>query len=157
MNLYITFDDRNKIKKCFLNLRKYLIIESDEIIERMGFDKDDLNVCSSFIVNEEIRRLINEGANSKKLLGVIYSNPNFNSDIIREVIRYSQDITGITNVVFLTDKREKEDYYELFEEVLFYPTIKKVHMVNCVPLPVVWLDSLEKMDREIFFDKGTLS
>lgn len=157
MNLYITFDDRNKIKKCFLNLRKYLIVNSDEIIERMGFEKDGLDMCSGFIVNEEIRKMIADGANSKKLLGVIYSNPEFNDEIIREVIHFSQDIRGIESVIFLTDKWSREEYYELFEEVLFYPTIKKVHIVNCEPVPVVWLDSLEKVDRELLLDKRATS
>ncbi len=157
MNLYVTFDDRNKIKKCFLNLRKYLIINSDEIVERLGFSKDNLDICSSFIVNEEIRRMITEGVSSKKLLGVVYSNPEFNDEIIREVIHFSQDIRNLESVIFLTDKWEKEDYYELFEEVLFYPTIKKVHMINCTPLPVVWLDSLEKLDRDLFLDQRASS
>jgi len=157
VNLYLTFDDRNKIKKCFLNLRKYLIVNSDEVIEQMGFDKESLDVCSGFIVNEEIRKMIVEGANSKKLLGVVYSNPEFNDEIIREVIHFSQDIRGIESIIFLTDKWLKEEYYELFEEVLFYPTIKKVHMINCEPVPVVWLDSLEKVDRKLFLDKRTIS
>lgn len=150
MNLYITFDDKTKIKKCFLNLRKYLIINSDEIIERLGFSKDNLDICSSFIVNEEICKMIIEGVSSKKLLGVVYSNPKFNDEIIREVIHFSQEVINLKSVVFLTDKWEKEEYYELFEEVLFYPTTKKVHMINCVPLSVVWLDSLEKLNRDLF-------
>ena len=157
MNLYVTFDDRNKIKKCFLNLRKYLIINSDEIVERLGFSKDNLDICSSFIVNEEIRRMITEGVSSKKLLGVVYSNPEFNDEIIREVIHFSQDIRNLESVIFLTDKWEKEEYYELFEEVLFYPTIKKVHMINCTPLPVVWLDGLEKLDRDLLLNQRTSS
>lgn len=153
MNLYVTFDDRNKIKKCFLNLRKYLIINSDEIVERLGFSKDNLDICSAFIVNEEIRRMITEGVSSKRLLGVVYSNPEFNDEIIREVIHFSQDTRNLESVIFLTDKWVNEEYYELFEEVLFYPTIKKVHMINCVPLPVVWIDGLEKMDRDLFLDQ----
>lgn len=157
MNLYVTFDDKNKIKKCFLNLRKYLIINSDEIVERLGFSKDALDICSAFIVNEEIRRMITDGVSSKRLLGVVYSNPEFNDEIIREVIHFSQDTRNLESVIFLTDKWVNEEYYELFEEVLFYPTIKKVHMINCVPLPVVWIDGLEKLDRDLFLDQRTNS
>ncbi len=157
MNLYVTFDDRTKIKKCFLNLRKYLIINSEEIIERLGFSKDNLDICSSFIVNEEICRMITEGVSSKKLLGIVYSNPEFNDEIMREVIHFSQDIRNLESVIFLTDKWMNEEYYELFEEVLFYPTIKKVHMINCVPLPVVWLDGLEKLDRDLLLNQRTSS
>jgi hypothetical protein len=157
VNLYVTFDDRTKIKKCFLNLRKYLIINSEEIIERLGFSKDNLDICSSFIVNEEICRMITEGVSSKKLLGIVYSNPEFNDEIMREVIHFSQDIRNLESVIFLTDKWMNEEYYELFEEVLFYPTIKKVHMINCVPLPVVWLDGLEKLDRDLLLNQRTSS
>ena len=132
MNLYVTFDDRNKIKKCFLNLRKYLIINSDEIVERLGFSKDNLDICSAFIVNEEIRRMITEGVSSKRLLGVVYSNPEFNDEIIREVIHFSQDTRNLESVIFLTDKWVNEEYYELFEEVLFYPTIKMMIYVNAI-------------------------
>lgn len=157
MNLYVTFDDRTKIKKCFLNLRKYLIINSEEIIERLGFSKDNLDICSSFIVNEEICRMITEGVSSKKLLGIVYSNPEFNDEIMREVIHFSQEIKNLESVIFLTDKWMNEEYYELFEEVLFYPTIKKVHMINCIPLPVVWLDGLEKLDRDLLLNQRTSS
>ena len=157
MNLYVTFDDRTKIKKCFLNLRKYLIINSEEIIERLGFSKDNLDICSSFIVNEEICRMITEGVSSKKLLGIVYSNPEFNDEIMREVIHFSQEIKNLESVIFLTDKWMYEEYYELFEEVLFYPTIKKVHMINCIPLPVVWLDGLEKLDRDLLLNQRTSS
>lgn len=153
MNLYITFDDKNKIKKCFLNLRKYLIINSDEIIEQMGFDKENLDTYSGFIVNEAIRKMIYDGSNSKKLLGIIYSNSKLNDEIIREVIHLTQEIPEIETAIFLTDKWENEDYYELFDEILFYPTIKKVHIINCKSLPVVWLDSLEKLDRDFFLNQ----
>ncbi len=147
VNLYITFDDKSKIKKCFLNLRKYLIIDSDEVIERLGFSKDSVDDCVSFIINEEILRMIKEGSSGRKLLAIVYSNQQLNDEIIRDIIHFSADIKNISKVVFLTEKGKHEEYYELFEEVMFYPTLKKVHIVECKTYPVVWLDRIEEYDK----------
>lgn len=147
MNLYITFDDKSKIKKCFLNLRKYLIIEIDEVIESLGFDKNDLDDCKSFIINQEILKLIKDGSSGRKLLGVVYSNPNLNDEIIRDIIHYVDELKNIQKAIFLTDKNIHDEFVELFEEVIFYPTMKKVHIIECKPVPVVWIDRLTEFEK----------
>ena len=140
MNLYLTFDDKSKIKKCFLNLRKYLVISTDEVIDRLGFQPSEIDSCSSFIINEEIKKMIREGSNGRKLLSIIYSNPAMNDEIIREFVHYTQDLKKIEKVILLTEKGRNEDYYELFEEVMFFPTAKKVHIIECYSYPVTWLN-----------------
>ena len=142
MNLYLTFDDKNKIKKCFLNLRKYLIINSDEVVEKLGFVKDKIDDCVSFIINEEILRMIKDGSSGRKLLGIVYSNSEMNDEIIREIIHFSENVKNIEKVVFLVERDEHEEFYELFEEIMFYPSLKKVHIIECQTYPVVWLDGL---------------
>ncbi len=149
MNLYLTFDDKNKIKKCFLNLRKYLIINSDEVVEKLGFEKDKIDDCVSFIINEEILRMIKDGSSGRKLLGIIYSNSEINDEIIREIIHFSENVKNIEKVVFLVENGEHEEYYELFEEIMFFPSLKKVHIIECQTYPVVWLDNLNKPEDAI--------
>jgi len=147
VNLYLTFEDKNKIKKCFLNLRKYLIINSDEVVEKLGFDKDKIDDCLSFIINEEILKMIKDGSSGRKLLGIVYSNSEMNDEIIREIIHFSENAKNIEKIILLTEKGENEDYYELFEEVMFFPSIKKVHIVECQTYPVVWLDEIDEINH----------
>ena len=147
MNLYLTFDDKHKIKKCFLNLRKYLIINSDEVVERLGFNKNDIDDCRSFIINAEILKMIKDGSSGRKLLGIVYSNPDLNDEIIRSIIHFSTDVKNINKVVLLVEKGKHEEYYELFEEVMFFPTLKKVHIVECQTYPVIWLDRPEEIEK----------
>jgi hypothetical protein len=147
MNLYLTFDDKSKIKKCFLNLRKYLVISSDEVVENLGFDKDNVDNCSSFIISQEIKRNIKDGSNVRKLLAIIYSNSDMNDETIRQLIYYATEVANIEKVIPLTERGENEDYYELFEEIMFYPTLKKVHIVECKAYPVEWLESNESMEE----------
>jgi hypothetical protein len=147
MNLYLTFDDKSKIKKCFLNLRKYLTISSDEVVEKLGFDKNNVDDCSSFIISQEIKRLIKDGSNVRKLLAIVYSNPDMNDETIRQLIYYATEVNNIDKVILLTERGENEDYYELFEEVMFYPSLKKVHIIECKAYPVEWLDNIETFEE----------
>ena len=147
MNLYLTFEDKNKIKKCFLNLRKYLIINSDEVVEKLGFDKSNIDDCLSFIINEEILKMIKDGSSGRKLLGIVYSNSEMNDEIIREIIHFSEGVKNIEKTILLTEKGESEEFYELFEEVMFYPSVKKVHIVECQTYPIVWFDEIDETSR----------
>jgi hypothetical protein len=135
VNIYITFNNKHKIKKCFLNLRKYLIINSDDIIEQLGFDKNNMDSCRSFIINSEILKMIKSGANSKKLLGIIYINSSLTDEIARSIIHHIEETENINKVIFLTERGDHEEYYELFEEVMFFPTLKKVHIIECKSVP----------------------
>ena len=144
MNLYLTFDNIHKIKKCFLNLRKYLIIDSNEVINLLNFSKEEIDDCQSFIINAEILKKIKEGSSGRKLLGIIYSNPNFNDEIIRSIIHFASSVKNVDKVIFLVEKGKRDEYYELFEEVMYFPTLKKIHIIECQTYPVIWLDSLEE-------------
>lgn len=150
VNLYITFDDRNKIKKNFLNLRKYLIISVSEVIEKLGFDKTNIDDCVSFIINQEILKMIKDGSNGRNLLGIVYSNEDINNDIIKEIIYYADDLKNIGKVVLLTERDEHEEYYELFEEVMFYPSLKKVHIIECKTFPPELLSPEKKFNEDLY-------
>jgi hypothetical protein len=136
VNLYITFADKSKIKKSFLNLRKYLVIHTPEVVESFGFKDKTLDDCSMFLVNEEIKRQIQRGSSRRKLYSIVYSNPLMSDETIREIIYYSSELPNVEKVVFLTEEGKNEEYFELFDEVSFFPSIKKVHILQCKTLLV---------------------
>jgi hypothetical protein len=145
VNLYITLSDKNKIKRCFLNLRKYLVVSAQDVIENIGYTGCELDDCSMFLVNEEIKKLIQKGSVRRKLLAVVYTNPDMNDEIIRELIHFADELPSIDRVIFLTEESTNEELYELFSEVAFFPSMKKVHIIECLPFPI----NLDELDRDL--------
>jgi hypothetical protein len=92
--------------------------------------------------------LIKDGSSGRKLLGIVYSNPNLNDEIARGIIHYVEEVKNIEKAIFLTDKDAHDEFIELFEEAIFYPTMKKVHIVECKVVPIVWLDRLNELNEE---------
>lgn len=138
MNLYITLEDKSKLKRAFFNLRKQQIVVVEEVASELGYDINRVDDCSSFIVNEKIKKIISSTASGKKMQSIIYINTGLNDEIIRELIHFCQERTKVDKVILLTEKNKNEEFYELFEEILFFPAIKKVHIIECVPIPVIW-------------------
>jgi hypothetical protein len=131
MNLYITREERDKLKRAFLNMRKQHVISVSEIIKNLGFEPTELDAYSGFLVNEEIKNQIRTVSRAKRAYSIIYSNPDLNEDIIRFIVFYVNENTDISEVIFLTDEGNDEEYYELFSGVAIYPAIKKVHIMEC--------------------------
>ena len=131
MNLYITREERDKLKRAFLNMRKQHVISVSEIIKNLGFEPAELDAYSGFLVNEEIKNQIRTVSRAKRAYSIIYSNPDLNEDIIRFIVFYVNENTDISEVIFLTDEGNDEEYYELFSGVAIYPAIKKVHIMEC--------------------------
>ena len=102
MNLYITVEDRAKIKKAFLNLRKQLILEVSELIEQTGYDPEKMDKYSSFIISQKIKKTIQTTANGNKVQSIIYVNPDYDTESVRELIHFAQEETAIEKVIFLT-------------------------------------------------------
>ena len=150
MNLYITFDTKDKVKKAFLNLRKYILLSIDETIEGLGYNPNNLDECAKFLVNREIQTQIKKGVSRKKGYGLIYSNPDLDDLKIRELIYFCSEIKQISDVYFLTEKGKREEYYELFDGVIFYPILRKVHIIDCKAYPSEI--ALDEINRNYFFD-----
>lgn len=143
MNLYVTVDEKSKLKKAFFNLRKQKILDVEEVAAEIGYSLKDLDEYSSFIINERIQKIISVTAAGKKMQSIIYVNHSINEEIIQELISFCHEKTKIEKIIFLTERHFNEKYYELFEEILFFPSLKKVHIVNCEPVPVIWLAETE--------------
>jgi hypothetical protein len=140
MNLYITLEDKTKLRKAFLNLRKQQIIVVNELITDLGYDIETIDDYSSYIVNQKIKKIITMTASGKKMQSIIYVNNRANDETIRSLIHFCQDNTTVDKVILLTERYKNEDLYELFEEVLFFPSVKKVHIIECVPIPIAMID-----------------
>jgi hypothetical protein len=143
MNLYITIEDKSKLKKAFLNLRKQQIVVVDEVVVELGYEVGKVDDYASFIVNQRIKKIIASTASGKKMQSIIYVNHNLNDEIIRGLIHFCQDNTVVDRVILLTEKGKNEELYELFDEILFFPTIKKVHIIECTTVSVTWLEETE--------------
>lgn len=97
-----------------------------------------------YLINTELERLLTTGAKSKRYLGIIYINSNINFDIIEAVRASVTEVENSTveNMVILDDcdAPKLKDYYELFDEVIFFPAIKKARVINCIPRNAPKLD-----------------
>lgn len=130
MNLYITREPREKIKKAFLNMRKQHVIDVQEIIEKFNY-VEPLDPYSSFLVNEDIKAQIKQVSRANRAHSIIYSNPQINEEIIRFLIFFVNENTEIADVLLLTEENRDEDYYELFNGVALFPSVKKIQLVEC--------------------------
>lgn len=133
MNLYITKGNRDKLRKAFLNMRKQHVISVPDIITALGYDSNKMDAYSGFLVNEEIKNQIRSVSRARRAHSIIYSNPGLNEDIIKFLIFYINENTEIDGVFFLTEENEDEEYYELFDGVVLYPAVKKIHIMECRP------------------------
>lgn len=148
MNLYVTYGDKEKLRKAFLNLRKQLIIDSYDVVRSLGYEPEMLTEYSYFIVNEKIKKQIQTAASGNRMQSIIYINPEMDHEVIRSLINFAQLETAVEKVVFLTDHGKNEDLYELFQEIIYYPTAKKVHIIKCEP--IIFGRMLTDTEAELF-------
>lgn len=134
MNLYVTYGDKEKLRKAFLNLRKQLVIDSFDVVRSLGYEPEELTEYSYFIINEKIKKQIQSAASGNRMQSIIYINPDMDHEVIRGLINFAELETAVEKVVFLTDRGKNEDLYELFREIIYYPTAKKVHIIKCEPI-----------------------
>lgn len=135
MTAYVTIEPCRRLKNIFSNLSSFYIIDVDTIIKSSGIDMS--KKCNRFLVNSELERLIQAGIKSKRYSGFIYINSNLNSDVItalKEVVLETENTT-VDSFVLLddVDVPKLKDYYMLFEEIIFFPTIRKAKILECSP------------------------
>ena len=150
MNCYITIEPCRRLKNLFSNLSSFYIIDVDTILLESGLD---INKKShQYLINTELERLLVSGAKSKRYLGVIYINRNINVDVINAVKSSVMDLenTMVDNMVILDDcdAPKLRNYYELFDEVIFFPVIRKPRIINCVPRNAPKLNIKLKNDKK---------
>lgn len=135
MTAYVTIEPCRRLKNIFSNLSSFYIIDVDTIIASSGIDIT--KKCNKFLVNSELERLIQAGIKSRRYSGFIYINSKLNSDVIsalKEMVLETENTT-VDSFVLLDDcdVPKLRDYYMLFEEVIFFPTIRKAKILECTP------------------------
>ena len=161
MKFYATIEPIRRIKNLFSNLSSFYIIDVDTILKESGLDPN--KTTHKYLINSELERLILSGAKSKRYIGMIYINSNLNCDTIVAIKNSINVITNsvIDSYVILDDFNipKLNDYYSLFDEVVFFPSFKKTKLIECVPRIIPKINNLindkehKKMAEENIFEE----
>lgn len=142
MKFYITVEGVQKLKRSFLNLKLFSIINIPDILHEHGYDSETIDEYGSFIVAQKIQTLIKNYTKSKRIRGIIYCNPNLNEDIIDNLMDILAENEKINDVVLLDDYNipKIKHLHPLFPEIIFFPSVKKIRLIECKPLTekVIW-------------------
>ena len=136
MKFYITIEGIPKLKRSFLNLKLYSIINISEILADHKYSYDTIDDYGTFIVSEKIIELIKTYVRSKRIRGIIYSNEFLNKSVIENLFDVLEPMDRIRDVVLLDDYNvpKLEEFYPYFNEIIFFPLIKKVRLIECKPI-----------------------
>ena len=133
MKFYVTIEGTPRLKKSFLNLKVFSIIHIPEILEQYGYTYSTIDDYGSFIISNQINELIKTYAKSKRIRGIIYSNPNVNENVLPNLFDTLEKITTVSEVVLFDDYNvpKLQHLYSYFDEIVFFPSIKKVRLIEC--------------------------
>jgi hypothetical protein len=136
MKFYVTTEGTQKLKRSFLNLKLFSIIHVPEILEKYNYTYDTIDEYGSFIVSNRINDLIFSYSKSKRIRGIIYSNPNIDEDIIPNLFESIYDLETISEAVLLDDYHlpKLKHLYPYFDEIIFFPSIKKIRLIEARPI-----------------------
>jgi len=138
MNFYITIEPFLKLRRSFSNLHKFYIIDVDEMLTNMNVDLQ--NPGQRFIVNSEIKRMLISAAKSKRYNGILYINSRVNNDSINGIKRFISTLTVSNVEAFVAlddyDVPRMKNYYDLFDEVYFFPSLKKTKIIECKSIQI---------------------
>lgn len=132
MKFYVTIEGVPRLKKSFLNLKLFSIIHVPEILEQYGYTYSTIDEYGSFIISTQIIDLIKTYAKSKRIRGIIYSNPDINEDILPNLFEAIAEISQISDAVLLDDYNvpKLQHLYSNFDEIIFFPSIKKIRLIE---------------------------
>jgi len=132
MKFYVTTEGIQKLKRSFLNLKLFSIIYVPEILEKYGYAYDTIDDYGSFIVSNKINSLITTYSKSKRIRGIIYSNPTLDKNLIPNLFETLKDLESVTEIVLLDDYNlpKLKHLYPHFDEIIFFPSIKKIRLIE---------------------------
>ncbi len=132
MKFYLTIEDIIKLKRSFLNLKLYSIIDVSEILDEYGYSYTNIDEYGIFLVNKEIMSKITTYLKSKRIRGIIYINKNLNEAIIDNLFDELEEYERIQDIVLLDDYNipRLKEYWDKFKEVVFFPSIKKIRLTE---------------------------
>lgn len=148
MNFYITTEDKDFLKKNFLNLRFSALISVPDIVASLDEEYDTMSLYSRFIVNKTIISQVENVLKRKRFFNIIYHNPWIDYDSIKNLHEQFHDNASIKRIILL-DKKDNptnEDLWQYFEEVTFFPSVKKKKILECESFKTpmfYWLNDIE--------------
>lgn len=133
VKFYVTVEGIQKLKRSFLNLKLFSIIYIPEILEEFRYTYETIDDYSSFIISNHINSLIKTYAKSKRVRGIIYSNPYIDEKILPNLFETLVDTDNISEIVLLDDYNapKLQHLYSNFDEIVFFPSIKKIRIIEC--------------------------
>jgi hypothetical protein len=136
MKFYVTIEGTQRLKKSFLNLKLFSIIYIPEILEQYGYTYSTIDDYGSFIISNQINELIKTYAKSKRIRGIIYSNPDINEEILPNIFETLAEINTISEVVLMDDYNvpKLQHLYPIFDEIIFFPSVKKTRLIECIKI-----------------------
>lgn len=144
MKFYITIEGTPRLKRSFLNLKLFQIINIPDILEQHGYTSETIDEYGSFIITTKLLSLIKNYSKSKRIRGIIYSNPGLNDEIIENLMGIVSEFEKIETTVLLDDYYvpRLNHFYGLFSEIIYFPSVKKVRLIECQPIKnkVDWKD-----------------
>jgi len=134
MKFYVTIEGIQRLKKSFLNLKLFSIIYIPDILEEYGYTYSTIDDYGSFIISNKINELIKTYAKSKRIRGIIYSNPQISEEILPNIFQTLIDIESISEVVLMDDYNVPKltSMYSNFDEIVFFPSIKKIRLIEAM-------------------------
>jgi hypothetical protein len=133
MKFYVTTEGVQKLKRSFLNLKLFSIVHVPDILKKYNYEYETIDEYGSFIVSNKINDLIINYSKSKRIRGIIYSNPKLNENLIPNLFETIKDLDSITDIVLLDDfyVPKLKHLYLHFDEIIFFPSVKKVRLIEC--------------------------
>lgn len=155
IKFYVSTEDKETLRKSFLNFRFYSLISVPDIIKEVTRKKnnlDDLTEHESFIVNKTIITEIEYCLKRKSFFAIIYQNDKLDYELIRNIHEALKDYQKISRICLLDYKSDPrhEDLWENFQEVTFFPEVRKKKIVECekIKTPMFyWVNDLEIPDE----------
>lgn len=136
MNLYVSTESDRKLRNVFSNLSGFYIINVDMLVEASRLDLSKNS--HRFLMNSEIERLISIGAKSKRYSGIVYINSMLDKDTVQSLKESVDNLkeSNIDYMVLLDDYElpKLKKLYKLFDEVIFFSSLKKTKIIQCTPL-----------------------
>jgi len=132
MKFYVTTEGSQKLKRSFLNLKLFSIINVSDILNKFNYDYETINDYESFIVSNRINDLIHTYSKSKRIRGIIYSNPSINEGTIMSLYDTLDKLDSVSELVLLDDYNipKLKKLYPYFDEIIYFPSIKKIRLIE---------------------------
>jgi hypothetical protein len=133
MKVYITVENSNKVKRSFINLKLFSIIDVSEILEKNGYTHSTIDDIGAFIINKYINDAIINQTKSKRIRGIIYVNNNLSKNSIDNIFDLLENNENVSDIVLMDDYNipKLNNFYKYFSEIIFFPSIRKMRLIEC--------------------------